>query len=127
MRSPRSNDPVSGNRLRECLQNLETLESNPFTKVCKDTSLCKRVSIGMCYKTVADEEMVLEIELQHAESFHTLMLSQIAEFMPQFQDEHNWTSSSSSYFSVSWHSWIEIQIPSTITPDRNSWVVRCRG
>ena len=31
--------------------------------------------------------MVLEMELQHAESFHTLVLSQVPEFMPQFQDE----------------------------------------
>ena len=31
--------------------------------------------------------MVLETELQHAESFHTLVLIQIPEFMPQSQDE----------------------------------------
>ena len=51
----RSNDPVSGNRLRECLQNFETLEEEvPFTKVCADASFLNRVSIGMYYKTVAD-------------------------------------------------------------------------
>ena len=47
----------------------------------------KRVSIGMCHKTTADVDDGLEIELQHAESTHTLVLIQIPEFMPQFQDE----------------------------------------
>ena len=31
--------------------------------------------------------MVLEIELQHADSIHTLVLIQIPEFIPQSQDE----------------------------------------
>ena len=31
--------------------------------------------------------MVLEIELQHAESIHTLVLIQIPKFMPQSQDD----------------------------------------
>ena len=31
--------------------------------------------------------MVLDVELQHVESTHTLVLIQIPEFMPQSQDE----------------------------------------
>ena len=71
--------------------------------------------------------MVLEIELQHAESIHKLVLSQIPEFMPQSRANCDWTSAASSFCTISWHFGIEIQIPSTSTPDRNSWVVICRG
>ena len=55
VQTPRNNDPVSGKRLRECLQNFETLEKEiQSTKVCEDASFWKRVSIGMCYKAIAD-------------------------------------------------------------------------
>ena len=55
VQTPRSNDPVSGKRLRECLQNFETLEKEiQSTKVCEDASFWKRVSIGMFYKAIAD-------------------------------------------------------------------------
>ena len=55
VQTPRSDDLASGNRLRECLQNFETLEKSiQFSKVCEDTSFWKRVSIGMWYKTIAD-------------------------------------------------------------------------
>ena len=57
VQTPRSCDPVSGNRLRELLQNFERLEKEiQFAKVCGDASFWKRVSIGMCYKTVADAD-----------------------------------------------------------------------
>ena len=47
--TPRSDDPASGNRLRECLQNFETLKKkHPITEASEDTSFWKRVSIGMC-------------------------------------------------------------------------------
>ena len=55
VRTPRSDDPVSGNRWRECFQNFETLKKEiQFTKVCEDASFYIRLSIGMCYKTIAD-------------------------------------------------------------------------
>ena len=55
VQTPRSDNPASGNRLRECRQRFETLEKTvQFTKVCEDASFLKRVSIGMCYKTIAD-------------------------------------------------------------------------
>ena len=39
VQTPRSDDPVSGNKLRECLQNFETFEKEiRFTKVCEDAS-----------------------------------------------------------------------------------------
>ena len=37
------------------------------------------------YKTIAD--VGLEFELQHAESIHTVVLSQMSEFMPESQKE----------------------------------------
>ena len=72
--------------------------------------------------------MVLEIELQHAESFHTLVLSQIPQFMSQFQDGQKLDQ----FFKFTLYSFlgthgIEIQVPSTTTPDRNSRVVIYRG
>ena len=55
VQTPRSNDPVSGSRLHEYLQNFQALEKEiQFTKVCDDASFSKRESIGMYYKTVAD-------------------------------------------------------------------------
>ena len=38
-------------------------------------------------KPLQKKMMVSEIELQHAESVHTLELNRIPEFMPQFLDE----------------------------------------
>ena len=89
VRTPRSDDPVSGNRLRECLQNFESLEKEiQCTKVCEDASFSKRFSIVMCYETVADVDgWVFEIEIQHAGIIHTFVRSQIQEFMPQSQVE----------------------------------------
>ena len=53
VQTPRSDDPFSGSRLRECLQNFETLEKEiQFTKVCEDVSFWKGVSVGMCCKTL---------------------------------------------------------------------------
>ena len=55
VRTPRNDDPASGNGLRECLQSIETLEKSiQCTKVCEDASFWKRISIGTCYKTIAD-------------------------------------------------------------------------
>ena len=55
VQTPRSDDPAYGNRLRDCLQIFETLEKSiRFTRVFEDASLWKRVSTGMCYKTIAD-------------------------------------------------------------------------
>ena len=46
---------ASGNRLREQLQRFETLEKEiQFTRVCGHAAFGRRVSIGMCYKTIPD-------------------------------------------------------------------------
>ena len=55
MQTPRSDDPVSGNRLQECLQNFVSLEKEiQFTQICEVASFLEGVSFGMCCKTVAD-------------------------------------------------------------------------
>ena len=47
VQTPRSDDPVAGNRLRERLQNFETLEKSiQFTKVCEDASFWKKSLYG---------------------------------------------------------------------------------
>ena len=71
--------------------------------------------------------MVLEIGLQHVERKHTLVLVQIPEFMLQSQNEL-FLDQLFKFHIVQFlgtHG-IEIQIPSTTTPNRNSWVVICR-
>ena len=87
VQTSKSDDPVSGNRLRECLQKFETQEKSvPFT-VCGDASFWKRVSVGMCYKTIANEDAGFGDRTQHAENTHIVVQIQIPEFMPQFQDQ----------------------------------------
>ena len=49
--------------------------------------------------------MVLEIECQHAESRHTLVLIQVPEIMLQSQDEQELDQFFKSYCTFSWHSW----------------------
>ena len=73
--------------------------------------------------------MVLEIELQHAESFHTFVLIQIPEFMPHSQDELLLDQLFKYIYIYQFLGTcgIEIQSPSTTTPNRTSSVVICRG
>ena len=55
VQTPRSDNPASGNGLRDCLQRFVTLEKSiQFTKVYEDASFCKRVSIVMSYQTIPD-------------------------------------------------------------------------
>ena len=55
VQTPRSDHPASGNRLRECLERIETLEKDiQFTKVCEVASFWRRVSFGMSYKIIPD-------------------------------------------------------------------------
>ena len=54
VRTPKSNNPAYGKRLRECLQRLETLEKEiQFTRVCEGVLFWKR-------------GWFLKVELQHA-------------------------------------------------------------
>ena len=77
VQTPRSDDPVSGNRSRECLQNFVTLEKEiQFTKVYEDASFQKRVSFGSSRRW-----WFWRSNFEHAESIHSLELIQIPEFM----------------------------------------------
>ena len=88
VQTPRSDDLVAGNRLRERLQNFETLEKNPIYKSLRRCVILEKESLWECAtKPLQTWMMVLEIELQHAESMHTLVLSQIPEFLSRFQNE----------------------------------------
>ena len=102
--------------------------SKHWTKVCKDASFFKRVSIGMCHKTIADvhhgfgdrTSACREFSHPRAES-HSRSYAAIPErtkigpvlkvHIIQFLGNHR----------------TEIQIPSTTTPNRTSWVVMCPG
>ena len=108
--------------MRECLANFETPEKEiQFTKVCEDASFWKRPSIGMCYKTIADRTPACR-EYTHprpdsdsrkyaAIPRQTIIGPVIQVHIFQFLGTHG----------------IQIQIPSTTTSDRNSWVVIYRG
>ena len=74
VQTPRSDDPASENIVRECLQIFETLK--------KASSLQEFEKM----RHSGYESLYKEIELQHSESIHTLVLFQIPEFMPQSQD-----------------------------------------
>ena len=88
VQTPRSDNRAPGNRLRECVQRLKTLENDiQFTRVCEDATFGTRVSIGTSYKTIADVDDGLEIERQHAENTHFFVKIQIPESMQQFQDK----------------------------------------
>ena len=129
VQTPRSDDPVSGNSLREHIQNFETLEKEiQFRKVCEDASFWKRVSIGVCHKTVLDVDdgfgdrtpACREYTLLRANSDsrcfamipgQTTIGPVLQVHMKQFLGTHG----------------IEIQMLSTTMKERTSWVVIYRG
>ena len=63
-------------------KNFKTLEREiQFTRVCENATFFHRVSVRMCYKTVADvDDGFGEMELQHEERKHTLVRTRIPEF-----------------------------------------------
>ena len=108
VQTPRSDGPVSGNGLREHLQNFETLETEiQFTKVCEDASFWKRVSIGMCFKKkAADADDGFGDRTPNMQRVHTSSCRcRFKNLCRNSRTKNNWTSSSSSYYTVSWHSW----------------------
>ena len=129
LQTPRSDDPASGNRLRECLQNFETLEKSiQFSKVCEDASFWKRVSIGMSYKTIPDVDDGLgyrnpacrEYTLPRADSDSGIYAAIPGQTIigPVLQ-----------VLIIQFLGIMELknQIPSTATQHRTPWVVICRG
>ena len=72
--------------------------------------------------------MVLEIELQHAESLHTFVLASHSRLYAAIPERTlNGPVLQVHIIQLLGTHGIEIQIPSTTTPDRNSWIVTCRG
>ena len=62
-------------------------EASNFQKIVKMRHSFIVFLLECVKKQLQTKMMVLEIELQHAESFHSLLLSQIPEFMPSFQND----------------------------------------
>ena len=129
VQTPRIDNRASGNRLRECLQRFETLENAiRFTRVCGDTTIARRVSIGMYYKTIPDvddysgdrtspcREYTLPREDSDSGIYATIRGLTIIGPVLQVHIIH--------YLGING---IEIQIPSTTTKKRTSWKVTCRG
>ena len=54
VQTQRDDDPASGHRLRECVQNFETLDNEiQYTRMCENEPIFHKVFVGMCYTTVA--------------------------------------------------------------------------
>ena len=48
VQTPRNDEPASGSRLRECIQNFETMEKEiQFSRICENATFFHRVSFGM--------------------------------------------------------------------------------
>ena len=105
VQTPRSDNPPSGNRLRECLQRFETLDKDiQFTKVCEDASFWRRVSIGMSYKTIPDVDDGLGDRTPACREYTLLRADSDSRIHATIsRTNYNWTSSSSSYHTISWH------------------------
>ena len=107
VQTPRSDDPVSGNKLLECVRRFETLKKDvQFTKVCENASFWKSVFIGMNYKTIADVDDGFEDRTPACREYtHPCTESESRIYAaipgrtiigPVLQDH---------IFTVSWHSW----------------------
>ena len=87
----------------------------------------KEALLECATRPLQTQMMVLERELQHAESTLFLVQIQIPEFMQQFQDELK----VDQFFKViSYNIFASMELksdPSTTTQNRTSWVVICRG
>ena len=129
VQTPKSDNLASGNRLRECLQRLQTLEKEiQFTRVREDATFWRGVSIGMSYKTIPDvddgfgdrtpacREYTPPRENSDSRIYATIPGQTIVGPVLQVH--------SIQYLDING---IEIQIPSTTTKERTSWVVICRG
>ena len=120
---------ASGNRLREQLQRFETLEQEiQCTRVCEHATFGRRVSLGMCYKTIPDVDdgfgdrppSCREYTLPGEDSD-----SRIYAAIPgQTTSGPVLQVHITRYLDISGTA---IQILPTTTKDRTSWVVICRG
>ena len=79
---------ASGNRLREQLQRFETLEQEiQFTRVCEHATFGRRVSIGMCYKTIPDVDDGFGDRTSACREYTPLAKVLIPEYMQELQDK----------------------------------------
>ena len=120
---------ASGNRWRECLQNIESLAKTiPFTKVSELASLWHRVEAGMSYKTTPDVDdgfgdfipWCWECALPRTDPWfgsyasipgRTVIGRVIQVLIVQLLGNHGF----------------EIEVQSPTNPQRTSWVLICRG
>ena len=112
----RGDDPASGNRLRECLQNFDTLEKSiQFTKVCKNgrrwwfwrsNSSMHRVFTPSCW--VRFQNFCNDSRTRFQDKLQSVQFFKLKSFRILASTE------------------FKFKVPSTTTPDRNSWVVICR-
>ena len=84
-------------------------QSIHYAQRCEDTSIFQWI---FCWKVLQNRRKRI------SKREHTFLLSQIAEFMPPFLKEQLTTFSRSFQFVGT--NGLEIQIPSTTTPDKNS-------
>ena len=129
VQTPWIENRASGNRLRECLQRFEIQEKGvQFTRVCEDATFARRVSIGMSYKTIpgvddgfwdrkpACREYTHPREDSNSRIYATIPRQTINGPVLQVHIIR--------YLDISK---IEIQVLSTTTKHRTSWMVICRG
>ena len=105
MRNPRSDNRTSGNRLRECLQRFDTLVKifNLREFVCEDARFARRVSIGMSDKTIPDVDDGFGDRAPACREYTLPREDQkFQNLCNDCRTNYNWTTSS-SYFSISWH------------------------
>ena len=107
VQTPRNDERASGKILRERIQNFETLEREiQFTRVCENGTFFRGVSVGMCYKTVADEDDGFGDRTPACRAYtHPRLDSNSRVFAAILRTNSMWTSSSSSFLCFSWHSW----------------------
>ena len=130
VQTPRDDQQASGNRFRDTLQSFEKLDKEPlFARVCgAAAAFLELVSVGMRYKTIPDDddgfggrtpacrEYTHPREQANSGIYaaipgNTIIGPVLQVHMVNFLDNYG----------------IEIQIPSTTTQDRTSWVIVCRG
>ena len=99
VRTRRTGAPVTGNGLRECLQNIESLE-----KSLRFAKICDRVSIGMCY-TISDVDDGLRSNTSMPRVCTPSCRQRFQSLCRNSMKNTNWTSHSSSHHTKSWQSW----------------------
>ena len=118
-----------GNSLREIQQIFETLETEvQFANICKDAAFICEVAVGRLYRTaldvddgVGDRTPACREDTHPRAGSDSKLFASLRErtiFGPVLQVH---------IINFLFNYGIEIEIPSTTSPPRTSWVVICRG